>query len=104
MKLINFGALIAGAFVILSIGTVAGQQQPQGPSGDESVAQAVLIVEAIKIMEGNIKASGRESGEIDKLIRALSGVSIKDIKQYGICGGPNSEVRKAFGSLCNKID
>jgi hypothetical protein len=54
-------------------------------------------------MEANIKASGRESGEIDKLIRALSGISVKDIRQYGICGGPNSEVRKLFGSLCNDI-
>lgn len=68
------------------------------------MTEAVLIAQAVKIMQENIKASGRESGEIDKLVRALSGVSVKDIRQYGICGGPNSEVRKAFGSLCNKIN
>lgn len=98
-------AVLVPALLILSLGTAAGQQQqPPAPSGEQSMTEAVLIAQAVKIMQENIKASGRESGEIDKLVRALSGVSVKDIRQYGICGGPNSEVRKAFGSLCNKIN
>jgi len=70
---------------------------------EQSVIEAALIAEAIKIMKRNVEASKRESGEIDKLVRAMSGISVKDIEKYGLCGGPNSEVRKLFGSLCNDI-
>ena len=84
---------------------VMSQAEPapetEGPG--DGVVEAILINEALQIMLRNIEASERESGEIDKLIRALSGVSIKDINEYGICGGPNSEVRKLFGSLCDNI-
>jgi hypothetical protein len=73
-----------------------------GAGGDPETAiiKAILTKEAIRIIEGNISASERENGEINKLIRALSGVSVKDIETYGICGGPNAEVRKLFGSIC----
>lgn len=85
-------------------GSLAQQSTTQPPSetgeSAENVAQAILIKHAIEILEKNAKAAGRESGEIDKLIRALAGVSVRDIRQYGICGGPNSEVRRIIGSLC----
>jgi len=66
----------------------------------DAIIEAVLMKKAAEIIAENIKASERESGDIDKLIRAMSGVSVKDIEQYGICGGPNSEVRKLAGDLC----
>jgi hypothetical protein len=108
MKPFKYGVLIASlAFVTVA---PARAQQP-APSGSnsgtdaaEGAVEAALIAAAVKIMQENVKASGRESGEIDKLIRALSGISVKDIKEYGICGGPNSEARKIAGSLCNKIN
>lgn len=101
-----FIAFAAASLVMIStIGAAKSQEKASGPSGEEqSIVEAALIAEAIKIMEQNIKASGRESGEIDKLIRALSGISVKDIRKYGICGGPNSEARKLAGSLCNDIN
>lgn len=94
-------AIAAGWLVAFFPAVSSAQDQPT--PDEQSIIEAALIAEAIKIMEQNIKASERESGEIDKLVRALSGVSIGDIQKYGLCGGPNSEVRKLFGSLCNDI-
>jgi hypothetical protein len=51
----------------------------------------------VKIVDGNVKASVRESGEIAKVLRATTGVSVRDIEKYGIFGGPNSVFRKPFG-------
>jgi hypothetical protein len=79
MKISSFCVVIAVSLVLVRAGSAAAEQQQQGPAAEsDPVAQAVLIVEAIKIMNGNIQASGRESGEIDKLVRALSGISIKE--------------------------
>lgn len=86
----------------VSVNCFAEEPQPTEDSA-ESLIEAYLIKTAIENMKNNIAASKRESGEIDKLIRALSGVSVKDIEKYGICGGKNSEVRKLAGSLCNDI-
>jgi hypothetical protein len=107
MKLFKYGVLIAS--LAFTVGTARAQQPaPTGPTtgsdSADSAIEAALIAAAVKIMQENVKASGRESGEIDKLIRALSGISVKDINQYGICGGPNSEARKIAGALCNKIN
>lgn len=51
---------------------------------------------AILIVKGNFDAAKNESGEIAKLVRATSGVSLTDIEKYGIQGGPNSEFNKAL--------
>ncbi|MDW9689398.1 hypothetical protein GOB50_31070 [Sinorhizobium meliloti] len=64
-----------------------------GPNGEI----AKILAAPLKIVDGNIKGASRESGEIDKLLRASSGISIRDIKKYGIFGGPNSIFRKPFG-------
>lgn len=105
MKPFKYGVLIA-SLAFVTVCTARAQQPSPSPGSDagQSAIEAALIAAAVKIMQENVKASGRESGEIDKLIRALSGISVKDINQYGICGGPNSEVRKIAGSLCNKIN
>jgi hypothetical protein len=74
------------------------QTDTGGPS--EEIIKAIILQEAMKLVSRNIDASKKENGEIDKLIRAISGISVRDIERYGLCGGPNSEVRKNFGSLC----
>lgn len=48
----------------------------------------------------NFKGAKSESGELAKVVRATVGISWKDIRANGICGGSNSEFRKLFGSLC----
>ncbi len=64
-----------------------------GPNGEIMKVIAVPV----KIIDRNIKAAEHESGEIDKVVRATTGISIKDIKKYGAFGGPNSFFRKPFG-------
>ncbi len=95
--------LIISLNVAVSHATEAPIEPTMDDATIERLVEAAIIKKAIQLMQENIKASGRESGEIDKLVRALSGVSVKDIEKYGICGGKNSEVRKLFGSMCNKI-
>lgn len=90
---------------LISFGLFAhAEETPEPTPTPEALIEAALIQAAIRNMQANIEAAGRESGEIDKLIRALAGISIRDIEKYGICGGKNSEVRKLIGSLCNDID
>ena len=81
---------------------------PQGePQGDVEVDSSVLlelletllIEKGIDIIENNVKAAERESGDLDKAIRAVLGVSVKDIREHGLLGGPNSEMRKLFKAL-----
>jgi hypothetical protein len=64
-----------------------------GPNGEIMKVLAVPV----KIVDGNIKGAVRESGEVAKVLRATTGISIRDIEQYGVFGGPNSFFRKPFG-------
>jgi hypothetical protein len=68
-------------------------ERPFGPNGE----LMKIIAAPVKIVDGNIKASMRESGEVAKAVRAVSGISWRDIQKYGIAGGPNSLLRKPFG-------
>lgn len=102
---ISLAAFLAAYSLTVTAGF--GQQPSPAPgpaagqSGDEkAIIMAILTRQVVRIVEGNITAAERENGEIAKLVRALSGVSIKDIEAHGICGGSNSEVRKLFGDLC----
>jgi hypothetical protein len=49
---------------------------------------------AIMIINANTEAAKNERGEIAKLVRLTSGISISDIQQRGWEGGENSELRK----------
>lgn len=60
----------------------------------------VILTAPVNIVRGNFDAAGRESGDIAKVLRAITGVSESDIRRRGVCGGDNSEMRKLFGSLC----
>ena len=64
-----------------------------GPNGEIMKVFAAPV----KIVDGNIKGAERESGEIAKIFRATTGISVRDINDYGIWGGPNSIFRKPFG-------
>jgi hypothetical protein len=56
-----------------------------------------VLAAPVKIVASNVKGAERESGEIAKILRATIGISIRDINDYGIWGGPNSIFRKPFG-------
>ncbi|MBI2740784.1 MAG: hypothetical protein HYX38_30145 [Rhodospirillales bacterium] len=84
-------AACAGTGVILHELFVA--DRPFGPNGE----LIKLLVAPVKIMDGNIKAAAREAGAVDQAVRASLGISVGDIKRYGLFGGPNSIFRKPFG-------
>lgn len=56
-----------------------------------------IVVAPVKIVDGNIKASMRESGEVAKVVRAVTGISWRDIEARGVFGGSNSIFRKPLG-------
>lgn len=68
-------------------------EHPFGPNGE---LMKVLMAPG-NIIVGNIKATRRESGELARVLRATSGISIRDIERHGIFGGRNSIFRKPFG-------
>ena len=76
----------------------SGPVQVESPSL-EQMLEALILQRGVDIMVQNIKASERESGDLDKAIRATLGISVADIKKYGLLGGPNSEMRKLFKAL-----
>ncbi len=55
------------------------------------------VVAPINIVAGNIDAAKNESGEIDKALRAATGISVDAIKKEGLSGGENSFFRKNLG-------
>ena len=64
----------------------------------EGIAAPISVpVGIVKGIDANIKGAARESGEIDKVIKGTTGISVKDIKKHGVFGGPNSVFRKPFG-------
>jgi hypothetical protein len=45
----------------------------------------------------NWKSACREQNAVDATVRGFTGISPRDIQQYGWRGGPNSEVNKVLG-------
>lgn len=56
------------------------------------------------IVASNFAASANEKGDIAKAVRGLSGVSLTDIQQFGILGGPDSELNKALNDALGNSD
>lgn len=56
-----------------------------------------LLAAPVTIVDGNIKGAAGESGEIAKVLRGATGISVRDIDKYGVFGGPNSFFRKPLG-------
>jgi hypothetical protein len=50
-----------------------------------------------RLTVANMNTTEQESGEIAKLIRSTTGVSMADIHKYGLLGGENSFFRKNLG-------
>ena len=63
----------------------------------ENGAVRKLVEAPIPIIAGNLAATGRESGELDKVLRGVSGISIKDISAHGPLGGSCSFFNKPGG-------
>ncbi|MGX1165750.1 hypothetical protein AB7M16_002016 [Bradyrhizobium sp. USDA 372] len=68
-------------------------ERPFGPNGE----LMRIVAAPVKIVDGNIKASMRESGEGAKVLRAVAGISWRDIEAHGVFGGSNSIFRKPLG-------
>lgn len=86
------------------IGQAAQAEEPTGTvqveaNSLQSLLEALILERGIEIIKGNIDAAKNESGDIDKAVRAVLGISIKDINEHGLLGGPNSEMRKLFKAL-----
>jgi hypothetical protein len=84
---------LGAAAVVTVLANEAFAEKPFGKNGE----LAKLLAAPVRIIDGNVKASVHESGELAKVLRATSGISIRDIERYGIFGGPNSIFRKPFG-------
>lgn len=67
--------------------------RPFGPNGE----LRKILLAPVNIVDGNIKGASRESGELAKVLRVVTGISVRDIGRYGIFGGPNSIFRKPGG-------
>ncbi|WP_144578917.1 hypothetical protein [Agrobacterium sp. DE0009] len=52
------------------------------------------IGNALVMLKGNFDAAKREPGELAKVVRAVTGISIGDIMKNGLAGGENSEMNK----------
>jgi len=59
-----------------------------------------IVTAPIGIVLGNLEASKNESGDIDKALRATTGISVGAIKDKGVLGG-NSDARKACDKIAN---
>lgn len=101
-----FCTMLIGPFSTLA----NAESKPAGDStsGAEeqltAAAVALLYKSLAEHVRKNVDGANRESGEGAKLLKALTGVSELDIKRYGICGGPNSELRKLLGNkTCGAI-
>lgn len=89
------GVAVCGtaAVVLHELVEMANGKQGFGPNGEIMK----IIAAPVKIVDGNVKAAARESGEVAKVVRGVTGISIRDIEKYGLAGGPNSVLRKPFG-------
>ena len=76
----------------------ANSPEAKEPEGDVSSILVQMFFEWVgSSILNNIAGAGRESGEGAKLLRITLGISIEDIKKYGIFGGRNSFFRKPLG-------
>jgi hypothetical protein len=71
---------------------------------DESCKPTVIaqvfrgtIGNALALLGNNWDSAQSEKGDVAKYFRATSGISLSDVKKYGIRGGDNSELRKLVG-------
>ena len=81
--------------------------RPLGPLAGSAVAGGLSgmgVPPAISGWAGdrvnaNAAAAGRERNLPDAAVSTFTGISPRDIQEYGIRGGPNSEVNRFLGFL-----
>jgi hypothetical protein len=84
--LITGAAAGIAAFIALAI---------NGENGFGARGEIVnILASPVKILDGNVKAAAEESGEVAKVLRGVTGISIRDINKFGFFGGPNSVFHK----------
>lgn len=86
-------AALIGATAIAPVARAADNTEPSTGDFFTAIGRAVLI----ERIDANIMGAARESGFGAKVLKASTGISVKDIKKYDIWGGPNSFFRKPFG-------
>lgn len=77
---------------------------PYGPAIGSAVAGGLTSVGVPAPVAGwagdrvsaNARAAYRENGPVNQGVRTFTGVSVRDIEQNGLRGGPNSEVNKVL--------
>jgi hypothetical protein len=89
------GIVVCGTVGVLlhEIVQIANGKDGFGPNGEIMK----VLAAPVKIVDGNVRAAAHERGEIAKVLRATTGISVEDIRKYGVFGGPNSIFRKPFG-------
>ena len=87
-------------YLLISTAHVSAETNPDSEIDMSTIITTVILNEILNNVDENLNAASSENNIFDKFIRGSTGVSIKDIKEYGLCGGSNSEFRKLFGSLC----
>jgi hypothetical protein len=89
------GIVVCGTVGVLlhEIVQIANGKDGFGPNGEIMK----VLAAPVKIVDGNVRATAHERGEIAKVLRATTGISVEDIRKYGVFGGPNSIFRKPFG-------
>jgi hypothetical protein len=85
-------ACVGAGIVLNELLQLSNGETPFGANGELMKVIAVPV----KILAGNVKGAERESGEVDKMIRAVTGISLKAINEHGLWGGPNSIFRKPW--------
>jgi|SRR5882724_5338386 len=88
----GIAACVSAGVVLHELVQIGNGKRGFGPNGEVMK----VLAAPVKIVGGNIKGSEREHGVIAKVLR-VGGISVKDIKHYGIWGGHNSFFRKPFG-------
>jgi hypothetical protein len=85
-----------------TVGVIVNELFAERPFGPNGEIMKVLAA-PVKIVDGNIKAAARESGEGAKVLRATTGISVDAINENGgvfgggLSGGENSFFRKNLG-------
>jgi hypothetical protein len=87
----RFILAVSASVFALGIGTASAE-----PVSASVAASAAAKAWASERVAANAQSVSRESGVVDKGIR-LGGPSMRDIREHGIMGGCNSELRKLFG-------
>lgn len=64
--------------------------------GHQAIRISVNVATApIRLIGRNLEGAKKESSVVNKALYASTGISVKNIKEHGLAGGKNSEVRKA---------